>query len=88
MIVNQHVNIMKLNFFRKPTVAFDPGNRQHRADYAIFLKTNSWRHCSVHYEAPEVNGELQAVVQRTLLEYYTQREFSKILVDDHSRNPV
>ena len=69
---------MRLNLFRKSTVAFDATNQKHRSDYATFLKTNSWKHSSVHYELPDVAGEVQGVVQRKLLEYYSSKEFSKM----------
>jgi hypothetical protein len=69
---------MRLNLFRKPTVAFDATNQKHRADYATFLKTNSWKHSDVHYELADVAGEVQGVVQRKLLEYYSSKEFSKV----------
>lgn len=78
---------MKLNLFRKPTIAFDVNNRQHRNDYAIFLKTGSWKHCSVHYEVADAYGEVQSVVQRKLLEYYSSREFNKIWVDQNTKGP-
>jgi hypothetical protein len=66
---------MRLDFFRKPVVEFDPSNRQHRRDYAQFLKTGSWRHCRVRYELIGIGGELQGMMQRRLLEFYTDREF-------------
>ncbi len=79
---------MRLNLFRKPTIAFNVANRQHRTDYAIFLKTGSWKHCGVHYEIPDAYGEVQSIVQRKLLEYYSAREFSKIWVDNQSENSL
>lgn len=72
---------MRLNLFRKSTIAFDVNNRQHRHDYALFLITNSWKHCNVHYEIPDVSGEVQSVVQRKLLEYYSSKEFKKEWLD-------
>ncbi len=69
---------MRLNLFRKPTIAFDVNDPQHRSDYANFLKTKSWKHSSVHYEIADVAGEVQSVVQRRLLEYYSGQEFPKV----------
>jgi hypothetical protein len=79
---------MRLNLFRKPTVAFDVNNRQHRQDYATFLKTGSWKHCPVHYEIVDVAGEVQSVVQRKLLEYYSSKEFAKVWFDHKDQNLV
>lgn len=72
---------MKLSLFRKPSIAFDVKNPQHRKDYALFLSTNSWRHANVHYELDEMSGENQSVIQRRLLEFYSAKEFAKIWVD-------
>lgn len=79
---------MILNLFRKPTIAFDVNNRQHRNDYAQFMKTGSWKHASVHYVVPDIAGEMQSVVQRKLLEYYSAKEFSKVWLDNQRRDYV
>ena len=79
---------MRLNLFRKPTIAFDVNNRQHRNDYAVFMKTGSWKHCPVHYEIADVAGEVQSVVQRRLLEYYSSKEFAKVWLDKESTDRV
>lgn len=67
---------MRLNFFKRPVVVFDPLNRKHRKDYAEFLKTGSWKSCDVRYELDEPVGELQAAIQRKMLTFYTSREFN------------
>lgn len=79
---------MRLNLFRKPTIAFDVNNRQHRNDYALFMKTGSWKHFSVHYEVADVAGEVQSVVQRRLLEYYSSKEFVKVWLDKEPKDLV
>ena len=58
-------------------MAFDPTNKQHRKDYAEFLRTGKWIHCDVRYELDEPGGELQGMIQRRILEYYMGREFKK-----------
>jgi hypothetical protein len=65
----------------RPVVAFDVTNRKHREDYARFIATGSWGHCPVRYELDDVSGELQATIQRVILEYYMKKEF-KIEVDN------
>ena len=66
---------MRLHLRMKPVVEFDPANRQHRKDYAEFLRTGRWTHCLVRYELDEPSGELQGMIQRRILEYYMEREF-------------
>jgi hypothetical protein len=66
---------MKLDLFRRPVVLFDPSNKQHRRDYGQFLSTGAWRHTDVRYVINDVAGDLQARIQRQLLEYYIDREF-------------
>ncbi len=68
---------MRMHLKLRPIVAFDPSNRQHRENYAEFLRTGSWRHCAVRYEIDESYGELQGRLQRRLLEYYMGKEFKK-----------
>lgn len=70
---------MKLHLVTKPVVAFDVKNVKHRRDYAQFLLTGSWAHCSVRYEMDDLCGELQAVIQRRLLEYYVRQEFKRVV---------
>jgi len=77
---------MRLDLRTRPVVAFDVNNVKHRRDYAIFLRTHRWGHCAVRYELDEPVGELQAAIQRRLLEYYTSRDLPKAgnMVDDRS----
>lgn len=70
---------MQLNLITKPVVAFDVKNTEHRRDYAQFLATGSWRHSPVRYELADSCGELQAVIQRKLLEYYAGQEFKRVV---------
>ena len=65
---------MRMNLRLRPIVAFDVYNPQHRRDYARFLETSSWAHCSVRYEIDAVCGELQGAIQRCLLTYYSQQD--------------
>lgn len=65
----------------RPLVAFDVENKRHREYYARFMLTNSWRDCPYRFELDEVAGELQAAIQRRLLQYYGAKEF-KIEVDN------
>ena len=76
---------MKLHRIMRPVVAFDVKNKEHRKDYAMFLRTNSWQHCDVRYELDETCGELQGVIQRRLLEYYANQEFKSVVKKQRSK---
>lgn len=68
----------KLELYMRPLVIFDAGNKKHRGFYFDFLKTGSWRNCPYRFAIPEDVGNIQASIQRELLEYYAEKEFGKI----------
>ena len=70
----------RLSLRLRPVVAFDVTNKEHRKHYGRFMCTGSWAGCPYIFEADEPSGELQAIIQRRLLQYYAQKEF-KIEVD-------
>lgn len=79
---------MRLHLKMRPVVAFDPSNKDHRRDYAEFLRTGSWGHCAVRYELDESCGELQSRIQRNLLEYYLGKEFRLDMQNPDNRSNV
>jgi len=70
----------KLSFFGRPWVVFNAGNRQHRNWYAEFQRTSTWSKCPVRFYSDDESGDLIAMIQRQLIEYYTNREFKSIKV--------
>ena len=60
-------------------IVFDPSNKEHRAAYNVFLKTNSWGNVPIRFVAPKGTPQasnLLGYMQRVLLEHYINREFT------------
>ena len=70
---------MILDLNMRPTISFDPTNRQHRQWFADFQKTRTWGRCPVRFAVPSdsFGGDLVAMIQKILLAYYVTREFKK-----------
>lgn len=63
-----------LDLHRRPTVLFDPANKDHRKYVAEFLATGTWGHCPVVFFAPdEANTKAYAI--ESLADYYLSKEF-------------
>jgi hypothetical protein len=60
----------------RPTVIFDPANPDHRRWLGEFTKNRSWGNCPVKFSTNGCGNTL-AQMQLKLLEYYTNREFTK-----------
>jgi hypothetical protein len=56
-------------------VAFDPHNKDHRRYFAEFQTNHSWGGCPVRFIVTEDNGDLITLMQRSLIQYYIDREF-------------
>lgn len=65
-----------LETIRRPTVVFDPSNKDHRRWLGEFTRNRSWGNCPVKFSSAG-NGNTIAQMQLKLLEYYTNQEFSK-----------
>lgn len=59
----------------RPEVEFDPSNPEHRRLYGLFLKNHSWRHSPIRFITRPSYGIDKGVIDRKLLEYYTNTEF-------------
>ncbi len=59
----------------RPEVEFDPSNPEHRRLYSLFLKNSSWRHSPIRFITRPSYGIDKGVIDRKLLEYYTNNEF-------------
>lgn len=64
-----------LNLKGRPYVVFDPMNRHHRRYYHEFVATSSWGHCPVRFVVPDDHGDLITMIQRSLVNFYVNREF-------------
>jgi len=67
----------RLAFFGRPWVVFDAHNKEHRQWFAEFQTNRSWSHCPVRFIVDDDHGDLLTMIQRRLIEYYTDQEFGK-----------
>ena len=57
------------SFVVKPRVNFDPANKQHRLDYARFLKYNNWKNgCRYLLEEPYM--DIPTMIHDKLVRHY------------------
>ena len=67
----------KLNYIGRPWVIFDPYNKQHRSWFHEFQRFNTWGRCPVRFVVADDGGDLVGMMQRQLVQYYVDKEFSK-----------
>jgi hypothetical protein len=60
----------------RPQVIFDPSNKDHRKWVADFINIRSWRNCPVRFIVDDNSLELVNVIQRQLVQYYVNQEFT------------
>ena len=65
----------RLDLFGRPWTVFDPENKEHRRFYHQFVRTASWGDCPVRFVVPEDHGDLVTMIQRSLIKFYTEKEF-------------
>lgn len=63
-------------FNSRPTVKFDPNNKDHRLWLGEFTRTRSWGNCPVRFHDAG-SGNTVAQMQLKLLQYYCDKEFVK-----------
>lgn len=68
----------KLATFVRPTVYFNPNNKDHRQWLGQFHVNHSWRHCPVRFVVEDDYGDLLTQMNKMLIEYYTKKEFKKV----------
>jgi hypothetical protein len=69
----------KLNLFGRPWVVFNPANKAHRLHYHNFVITGSWGQCPFRFVVDDDHGDLVTMIQRTLIHYYTDKEFGTVV---------
>jgi hypothetical protein len=67
----------KLQLFSRPFVVFDPGNKEHRSHYYEFVHSGTWGRCPVRFMVQDDQGDLVTMIQRSLIAYYVNKEFSE-----------
>lgn len=65
----------RLAFSGRPWAVFDPKNKEHRRWFAEFQHIQSWSHCPVRFIVDDDHGDLLTMIQRKLIEFYTDKEF-------------
>ena len=69
----------KLEFFGRPLVQFDPSLKEHRQIYYKFVEKRGWGHSPYRFIVPDDHGgDLPAMIQAKMLEYYLHKEFGEI----------
>jgi hypothetical protein len=67
----------KLALFGRQYVVFDAKNKDHRKWFARFNETRSWGSCPVRFVIDNDHGDLITMIQRELIKYYVDKEFTK-----------
>lgn len=62
----------------RPWVVFDAGNKQHRRWFSDFQRDRTWGKCPVRFIVTDDQGDLLTLIQRKLIAYYTEKEFSRL----------
>ena len=75
-----------LGIYARPLVLFDVDNKDHRKWAWLFLKEQSWKSCPVRFALMDGEDNVQALMQRILLSYYSQKEFGRIKPTDRDVN--
>ena len=57
-------------------VVFDAAKKEHRKWFAMFQETGTWGSCPVRFIVPDTAGDLVTMIQRELIKYYVEKEFT------------
>ena len=72
-------------YTKRPEVVFDVNNRQHRSYVSDFLTKHTWGECPVRFRVlGYASANTVGVIQRQLLEYYSNQEFKGVLADEQN----
>ena len=66
----------KLSYIGRPWTVFDPTNKEHRKWFAEFQHLSTWGKCPVRFVVADDHGDLITMIQRSLVQYYVDREFN------------
>ena len=67
----------RLAFYGRQWTVFDADNKNHRQWFAEFQRSGTWSKCPVRFIVDDDHGDLITMIQRKLIEYYTDQEFGK-----------
>jgi len=77
-----------LDMHVRPTVVFDAGNKDHRREYAKFLKYQGWSRCPVQFYLDPDYPDVLTMVQTKVADYYAESEFRAENTRGRKKNPV
>jgi len=66
----------RLQLHGRPWVVFNAQNKEHRRWFAEFNQTGAWGRCPVRFVVNEDHGDLITQIQRELIQYYVDKEFT------------
>jgi len=66
-----------LNLTHRPTVIFDPANREHRLAVSTFYKTGTWGQIKVNFLLETPYFDLPGMISVKLTRYYLGTEFKR-----------
>ena len=80
----------RLEFYGRPLVAFDPSKKEHRDIFHRFTVSNGWGHSPYRFICPEdrAGHDLPTMMQKSLIEWYLDREFGKPVAVETARKDV
>ena len=67
--------MLRMRLQQRPWAMFDPADRTHRAYFAEFLKTSSWKNCPVQFYISDDSTDLIYFIQKSMIAYYLEQEF-------------
>lgn len=77
----------RLQLFGRPWVVFDATNKDHRKWFADFNLSGAWGRCPVRFVVNEDHGDLITQIQRELIQFYVDKEFSKAAENRVAKKP-
>ena len=75
----------RLALFGRPFVVFDPTDKEHRRHYHNFVLTGSWGGCPVRFVVDDDHGDLITMIQRSLIQYYSNKEFGRVVKEQQPK---
>lgn len=71
----KYSDMSRLQLYGRPWVVFNANNKDHRRWFADFNKNLSWKDCPVRFVVNEDHGDLITQIQRSLIQFYVDKEF-------------
>jgi len=68
----------KLQLHGRPYAVFNASDKEHRKWFAEFNENRKWGGCPVRFVLNDAHGDLITQIQRELIQFYVDKEFSTI----------